>query len=262
MDRSRVDESLARAHAAHPARWVDDAAFVAAIEPLADPDGAHVEDLFLAVACLAGQSEAIAVLEARAFAPARAHVARLFGDQVADDVIQRTRAKLLTGERRLALYRARGPLAGWVRVVAVREAQADRRAPERREIPHDDLEILGDAGVADAEGLVLRARYGAAANAALQTALRTLDRETRVLLRMHYLDGATIEGVASILGVSRATAARRLAAARAEVAQGMRKALAEALGVDSEQVDSILSGLAGSFEITLRTALATTSEGG
>jgi RNA polymerase sigma-70 factor, ECF subfamily len=214
--------------------------------------------VYLACACLAGVKDAITVFEQTCIAPARAHAARRFrDDSLADELAQIVRHRLVVGERKLGQYAGRGPLSAWVRIAMVRAGQNLKRSPRARETSLS----AGDERVLDShpEAKLVNAHERFLANEALRGALHELAREDRVLLRMHYLDEVTLEGVAKILGVSRATAARRLAAARDQLVANMRRWLHEERGISTTQVDSLIGALAGQIDVSLRRELATLS---
>src|SRR5262245_23918675 len=114
----------------------------------------HAADLRLAADCLAGQREALAILEREQLGPIAAALARrrLPAADI-DEVMQQLREKLLTGERpRLADYAGRGPLRAFLRVAALRTAHNLRRAAVRTPelspelFAADDVELLALEG--------------------------------------------------------------------------------------------------------------------
>ncbi len=109
---------------------------------------------------------------------------------------------------RIASYSGRGALGAWVRVAAVR---VGLRLTEQRRAPMPTIE---SALSTDPELDYVRSRYKSSFSQALTEGLATLSPEERNLLRLHFVDGLTIDGLAPFFGVHRATAARRLADAR------------------------------------------------
>lgn len=261
---SAVDSALARAHAAHPSDWVEREDFERRLNEIKDLGvdlaTACVEDIYLALACVSGKRAAIERLEASCLLPAREHVAKRFRDDaLAEEVVQRLREKLLAppdGAPRLLVYEGRGSLAAWIRVGVVRAAQDALRVAKREAPLKDDAAILD----AEPEADVLRSKYGAVVSEALRDALRGLPRESRMILRVHYLDRVTIEGVAALLRVSRATAARRLLEARTAVVESIRSLLGAKLGVPPSEADSLIAALASRLDVSMRRELATISE--
>lgn len=261
---------VARAHAAWPAGWVEPAELVAhAARFVATPaelDALHAGDLYLALACARGVPAALAVLE-------REHLARMreFAASVdrrpafAAELAQELRARLLVGAPgrppRIATYSGRGSLGGWVRVAAVRLAR-DLAHAERRAGGVGDPAAAADADAAidphrvDPELGYLKRAYGEAVSAAVAGALADLAGEPRTLLKLHYVDGLSIDQIGVAFGKSRATAARMLAAARLALLAQIRARLVATVGIRVEEADSLLAFVRSRLELSLARALA------
>lgn len=175
--------------------------------------------------------------------------------------MQWTLEKLLVGvgdgtPPKLAQYTGRGPLLGWLRVIAVREALQDRRK-SRRERVRDDAAMLdgGPTSVA-VEIALLRERFGASFRESVHAAIRRLTPEQRTLLRFHTRDGLTIDQLAPMLGVHRATAARRLEKARADALAHTRAILREKHGLSESEARSLCIALASQVDISIGKALS------
>ena len=221
-------------------------------------DGAALDtrDLYLACACHAGNPAALAAFDTSFAATIDAALASVrMRDEHGDEIRQRLRAKLFVGERpRIASYTGRGALGGWVRAATIREA-IDMRRQLRREVPTDDpLAALEAMPLEDPALEALKEKYRAPMKAAFAAALAGLSAEDRMLLRYKYVDGATLDDIAAIQRVHRATIARRFRDLRESVAASTRDHLVAALGVgDSDaasiirlvqsQIDASLSGL-------------------
>lgn len=238
--------------------------FRAAIAPEAAVDELHTDDLYLALACIDGDPLAIQVLERDVMTQVRPSVERACrdgGTMAADDVMQWTREKLLVGKDgeppKLAQYTGRGGLVGWVRVVAVREALQDRRKAKRERV-RDDAALLEDGGPTEvgAELKLLRDRYAASFRMAVQQALRRLSAEQRSLLRFHTHDGLTIDELAPMLGVHRATAARRIEKARADALEHTRSILRELHGLSDSEARSLCMVLGREVDVSIKRALS------
>lgn len=204
-----------------------------------DSDPAAAERA-LADGCARGDPEALATLERDYLAPARAGLAHMRLPAAAlDDVMQLTREKLLVGDPpRLCGYAGQGKLRGLVQVVATRAALDHVRA-QARLVPDDgaaDLAAIDD----DPELAYLKAHYRDAWKTAFTEAAGALDARDRNLLRLHHLSGVTLDALAAMYGVHRATAVRWLADARAKLLSGTRTRLASALTVSTAELDSIL----------------------
>jgi RNA polymerase sigma-70 factor, ECF subfamily len=266
----RLEEKVAAARAAWPGVDVAPEDFVARLGEIATDeeasiDALHTSDVWLALACIARDRQAMTAFEQDIMRAVRPAVARAAGDGVStDDVLQVTREKLFVGGGRdgslakLAQYTGKGPLLGWVRVVAVREALYAQRAKHHR-LAADDVELL--AAETDARGIeldVLRARHGDAFRQAVIDALRALTSEQRTLLRFHTRDGLTIDQLAPMLGVHRATAARRLAKARCDALEHTRALLRERAGLSESEARSLCTVLAREVDVSIGRALAET----
>src|SRR5688572_7205301 len=164
--------AVSRAAAVHPAIAADPAGFArhlaAALGDPPDPRDLatlaelHVADLYVAYACCAGDPAAIVELE-RALAPVRGHLIRRGNDAaLVDDALQAVRYRLLVAtpqrEAKLATYRGRGTLAGWLRVVALRQLRA--LAPARPGAADPTPRLVDTAAGADAALGVLVRTHG------------------------------------------------------------------------------------------------------
>jgi RNA polymerase sigma-70 factor (ECF subfamily) len=230
---------------------------LARISPETPLEALYTEDLYLACACARGDDHAIAVLDQRVVAAARAATARhRASPEAADEVTQQLRARLLVAAPDRALriveYAGRGTLDSWLRVAAVRlslNLRRDRRCAERRAPEGFDLLPLSP----DLE--VLRRQVQRPFGAAFREAFRTLANEDRVVLRLHFKAGVNLHGIAAVLGVSRATAGRRLQTARERLRNQTIRLLGGQLAAESGEIESILRTLSGELDVS--TALAT-----
>lgn len=256
---STIGEAWASARAAWPGIEVGEAEFAVWVEERragAELAQLNTRDLYLACACSRGDAAALQAFDAQ-FAPsiATALASMKMRDDHGDEIRQRLRTKLFVGERpRIASYSGRGELGGWVRASAVREA-IDLQRGHRREVPMaDPLPALDSVPLADPALAALKEQYKIPMKAAFAAALGALAAADRALLRYKYIDGASLDEIATIIGAHRATVARKLKAIRDELAAGTRERLIAALGLapaDAEsiirlvhsQVDASLSGL-------------------
>ncbi len=247
---------LAAARAAWPGvdnREDEFAQFVAA--RVADHAAACIEDLWLACAILRGDATALRAFEGilvATIAPALAHLdggTALVGDAT---IAVRERVLGTGGDGKLAAYKGRGDLRGWLKVVAVREALQLLRQRKREAPLPDDLDLANavdnTAELSPAEGLAYREAFAAA--------LATLTARDRNLLRQHYLYAATIDELGALYAVHRATAARWLADIRATLLQRTRHELATALRVGGDELDEAMGRIAAHLDYSLRHTLS------
>jgi RNA polymerase sigma-70 factor (ECF subfamily) len=242
-----IAEALVRAHLAAKAE--------AAGEAAAD---LCAEDLYLAAACAHGVPAALAAFEEKHLA-VHVFLARMRpASTLIDDVRQALRVRLLVAEPdrlpRIAEYGGRGSLTAWVRVAAVRLAidllrQSDIVADPPSETDSDAL--LADVQGNDAELSLLRDRYVDELNTALRDAFATLTAEQRNYLRLNYRDGRSIDEIAAVIQVHRATVARRIAAARQQLLDEARALLHERLRLPPGELDSLIGALRGHLHLSV-----------
>jgi RNA polymerase sigma-70 factor (ECF subfamily) len=253
-----VEELWRAGRAAWPDVEIPKDAFAAHLDGRG-PVGDHATDLYLACGCALGLPAAIAAFD-RGFVVGVARHLRTLNLTAAqlEDLRQLLREKLLVKRSDrpspIADYSGRGSLVGWFRVLAVREAiDLVSHREERRPIVERPPER---AAPGDPTDEMLKARYRAQFNAALREAIDTLDGEQRNLLRLHYLDGLSLEELAAFFGVHRATVARRMAEARTAVSDGMSARLRAALGVGAADLESLLKILGSQLEVSISAAFA------
>lgn len=252
-------EALAASRAAWPGIEISDDDFVAYLTARSDgalDDGLRtlaVTDLWLACGITRGLPAALRELEARltAVAPAIAHLGG--GSALVADVTAVVRERVLgsDGNGKIADYRGRGALRGWLRVVAVREALQLLRARKREAPISADLADRIDDRPADLSPAEQRAY-----REAFDRALASLTPRERNLLRQQYIYGATIDELGALYGVHRATAARWIAQIRETLLHRTRGDLAEAMALTGTELESAMGKLAEHVDYSLRHTLS------
>jgi RNA polymerase sigma-70 factor (ECF subfamily) len=232
--------------------------YAAHVETVAASDLArHGADLYLACACLIGSDRAVAAFDAAIIAPATVAVRAIDASAAfADEVRQRLRAALLVdgpGGARLAQYAGRGPLRAWVGVSAVRTALMMRREARRqREVPDDDwADALAMASTGNPELDLLKRQYAAAFAVALTEACAALEPRLRGALRMHFADGLSIDEIGAAYAVHRATAARWVQRAQAELAAGTHARLTARLALSPSEAGRIAALVHSQLDVSL-----------
>lgn len=216
-------------------------------------DTIHATDLYLAAGCLAGDKAALQAFERRVMGAVKGAVERASPKGNADDMVQITLEKLLVGPPpKLAQYTGKGPLVGWVRVVAVREALQVVRATKRDVT--SDAEVIGTSA-ASVDMKMLKDMHGPSFVKAVNDAIARLTADQRTILRFHARDGLTIDQIAPMLGIHRATAARRLERARADVLEHTKAVLREKHGLSDSEARSLCMALGGQLDMSLGRAL-------
>ena len=280
LDRDRLDQSCDaarleaavveawhRATAAHPSIAIppcDWFAYVGArlrgCVPTDELARRNLADLYLACGCVREDPAALGVLERDVFPAVARKLAslRIAVDHRAD-LLQALRERMLVathGACELASYDGRAPLTLWLRVAA---AQMGRRQLVRvqRASALEDRRLHEVApGAPDPALLYLKRHYGDRFRRAFAEAVDSLDARARNLLRHAILDELTIDQIAAIYHIHRATAARQLKHARDTLVAATRIRMRAVLGVGETELESILGGVMSLADVTLRQALA------
>ncbi len=245
----------------HLARHLPEAPFDATGKPTKAVEQLVFLDLFLTAACLRGDTAAIAILHREHLAQVPLFVARVMrglDKSAVDDLVQAVAEKLLVskGDRpaRLADYAGQGPLGGWIRVVSTRMAL---RVIKKG----DDLAPEGDAPEVpvgkEPELDHLRVNYKERFKAAFEAAFQKLDKEQRLLLRLHSSGTVRGDDMARMLGIDRSTAMRKLARAREVLFDATRDALMAEAGISSNEFRSIARAVQSQIDVTLSRVLQT-----
>lgn len=232
----------------------------------ADALRARVSELWLACAIGVGDGAGVRAFEERYIAPLGTTLARMrLGDAELDEVKQLVRAKLLVreanGAARVEEYAGQGRMAGLVQVVATREALSLLRRARRDEGAQDGAEEMDLAGPMDPAMEGLKAKYRAAFRAAFAEAVSMLTPKERNLLRMHLLGGVTLEQLASVHGVHRASIVRWLKDARDSVLERTRAALGKTLGVRADELESLHALAESRLDASIERLLMTSGGG-
>jgi RNA polymerase sigma-70 factor (ECF subfamily) len=235
-----------------PEAFVRQLAERGAAGPLAE---VRARELYLACACAARIPRAIEAFDGAHLGQVGAFLSRLRPSPAfVDDVWQTLREKLFVGKDgvppKIGEYNGRAAPASWLRVIAVRAAIDLQRASKDAPGESRDEERAPVAGT-DPEIRFIQQRYRAVFNDALRDALDTLDAEHREILRLHFVEGRTLDQMAAALRVHRATVARRLKAAREAVLERARRRLEERLGARHAELESLAGVMLSQLDLSL-----------
>jgi RNA polymerase sigma-70 factor (ECF subfamily) len=222
--------------------------FASSVAELAPAKG-QLGDLALAFAACRGNATAQRTIE-KVLRESRQNVARIDADPTfLDEVHQLTLTRLLSPPKpRLASYSGLGPLGAWLRATAVRVA-IDLRRGSGRERPEEDLEALIRVSPGKRDSAV-RGLTATQVSEAIRKALDTLSARDRTLLRLHYFEGTTLEALARMYTVHRATVARWLAEAREVVLAQTRLSLSSRAGGD--ELEDALGSIQSELDVSFR----------
>jgi len=262
-------ERVARGTAAWPGVSLPGDRFVQAIAERLPPDvpvanaleALYTDDLYLARGCAESDPAALAAFELHCGAPmVRAIAATGASASEAEDLGQVIRQRLLVppaagGPARIASYSARGTLVAWIRVVTTREA-ARALSVARRTVQVGDDELARLIAPDDDPELgYLKRLYRDEFRSAFQAAVEALDDGERLMLRQHTLDGLGIDQLAALHGVHRATAARRLEAARASILRATQRQLMDRLQLNRAELDGVFRLIVSQLHVSLQRLL-------
>jgi len=212
-------------------------------------------DLYLACACAQGLPTALAAFERHHMAGIPATLSHMkLAEAVVDDVRQRVRERLLvrTDEPpRITEYSGRGPLANWVRVVAVRAALSQLRATRDEGSVSDAILDLLPAPGEDPESEAIQRRYQGEFRQAMEDAFATLPSKHRYLLRLHFVDRLSTSRIAALFNVNQSTASRWLHHAQQEVHDETRRILKERLDLSSQEFTSVLRAVESQLNLSI-----------
>jgi RNA polymerase sigma-70 factor, ECF subfamily len=210
----------------------------------------HAADFFLACALVERVPSALPEFERQYMTRIREYVLKVTVErQAVDDIAQQLRESMLVGKAgalpTIASYSGKGALGGWVRVAAVRLALNRKRSVPAADVS-DDVPALAH----DPELAYLHAQAQATFQQAFRAVLESLVPEQRNLLRLHYLQGLSLDQIASLLGAPRSTLGRHLQAARAEILAQTSARLTREHGLSATAVASMVRKAASQMHVT------------
>lgn len=262
--REPLQALLQAARAAWPGVRLDDRTFARYLAERIDPSAPaeavlrdlSVSDLFLACACSQGDATALSLLETRYLAQLPRSLARVNASAAfADEVLQLLRRKLFSPgagkSPRILAYAGRGPLIGWLRAAALRTALSLREANWREKGLDSAIEADLIASAADPEQALAKGQLRAHLKKALREAFDSLSAEERNLIRLHLVEGLSIDRLAVMFQIHRSTAARRIGRIRELLLEETRGHLAERAGLRDSDLDSALRLFQSGMDVSL-----------
>jgi RNA polymerase sigma-70 factor, ECF subfamily len=229
---------------------------------LSDFEHLHVEDLYLAFACGRGDIEGLRLFSER-FLPAAEGAIRGVDSSPSfvDEVLQQLQTRVLVaeGERppRILDYAGRGSLENWLRAAALRlalNARRDARANPEQLQEHSQWDAAAPTG--DLQFNLMRSRYGAEFGAALRQSFEDLEVQERNILRLHFLEGLSLNQIAAMYQVNKSTISRRMTRARETLVWRTRERLEKQLSLQPAELESLLHLLGPRLDLSLTSVLA------
>lgn len=221
-------------------------------------DGVRWVEFALAQACVDGDAAALRVFEAEFIRGTERALQRLdSGSDFVDEAQQRLRERLLVprddGSPRIADYRGRGPLAGWVSVAAVRVGLSLLRASKRAARRDEGLwaeAVLFPTGV-ETDLQHLKQRYAPLLAECIRKVFAGLEERERAVLRMYFVEGLNIDAIGLVYGVHRSTIARWISRTRSTISDAVHAMMVQDGVVPSEELQSIDRLVRSQLDISL-----------
>lgn len=206
----------------------------------------HGDGLHLACGIARRHSPALEAFEVTYVARVGEYVIRLATDpSMVASVQQHLRQAVvlgLGGSPKIYEYSGRGSLGGWVRMVAIRMALNARRGATVETERISAWAERAPSAALDPELALVRAQAREAFEAAFRGALAALEARERTLLRLHYVEGLTMDQLAPMFQMSRSSVARRIDAVRRDILASTTQRLRDDLRLSPSEVKSLLAG--------------------
>ncbi len=213
---------------------------------------AHLSDLYLA--CAVGQQNRIALeaFERHFMSHVGSYLVRVTVDKdLVAEVKQKLRQAVVIGETsgpKILEYSGAGALGGWLRITAVRTAlNLVRGAAQTEALEPDHAPIV----VLDPELSYVKAQAQHLFRDAFTRAVELLEPSERSLLRLHYVEGLTMDQLSRMFQTPRSTIARRVEAVRKDILSGTERLLTEAHRLTPSEVNSLLTGARSHLQLTM-----------
>jgi RNA polymerase sigma-70 factor (ECF subfamily) len=214
----------------------------------------HAGDLFLACGVCLHDRAALAAFEEHFMSQVRDFVLRVrMSNDAVDEIKQKLRERLVLGSEgaapKIAEYSGKGALGGWLRITAVRTALnhlRDTGAAAKTEELGDEL-----APGADPELAYVKEHASDLFSDAFKRVLDGLAPNERSMLRLHYIDGLTLDQLAQIYKTPRSTLARRVAATRQQILEATESLLRDEQRLSPSAVASVIRQAQSQMQLTI-----------
>jgi RNA polymerase sigma-70 factor, ECF subfamily len=220
---------------------------------------ARLSDLWLAHRAGLGDSAAVSQFDAqylRRVPEFLAHL-RLSSADIADVQQQLLRNLCASDGERIPLlwqYSGRADIAGWLRVVAVREGlQLKRR--DQASVQRHQRAAAEEIGLSDPLVNALKTKYRDEFRKAFAVAMQQLDPKARSMLRLQVVEQLTLDEIGRALRVHAATASRWLSQARSDLHRLTCAQLATQLQLADDDVDSAMRLIASELDASVSRVL-------
>ena len=220
-------------------------------------------EMVLAAASALGDAVAIAALDRDYIAAARSAVQRHARDAAhVDEILQQLRIHMLVAKAdappRIARFDGRAALGAWISMYATRLALTEKRNERAaRDAPLEWSDALAELPAVDPIIEQLRVRHAERVAEALRTACESLSRRHRAIIRLLFVEGASVDDAAAMYQVHRVTIWRMVQDAREQLGASVRAQLTAGPELDHGSV-SLIVWVMGQVDLSLDGVLAPT----
>jgi RNA polymerase sigma-70 factor (ECF subfamily) len=209
-------------------------------------------DLYIAAGCLLKDQAALSAFEGSLLPMVDIIASQLRKRGVdPDEARQVVRVRLFAGDSpKIAEYRGKGTLRGWLRVVATRSLL--NLTASQKERTQDDLSQLAllTSG-SDPELEYIKRAFASVFREALAEASQSLDTRERALLRLALIEGLGLEVLGTMFGVHQSTAGRWIQQAHRKLSSRLRASLRKRMHLQDAELDSVLRVASLDLDTTL-----------
>lgn len=227
-------------------------------DPERELQALHVEDLYLAWALSRGDRAAFARFERDFVALLKVQIKGAAAE--AGELEQQVRTRLFVPaagqDARITQYSGKGPLGGWLRMLATRCLLDLRRAQQGQ---HAAPELDSPSVPTDPELDYLKLRYAADFKIALESALAQLDARQVTLLKLSFIEQLSASAIGVMYGVSSRTVQRWLVDLRAAVRLSTRQVLQARIAISPSELESLLGLVDSQLSLSLYRVLGARS---
>lgn len=271
-----LDAELRRLHREGQATWpqlpIAPEAFTIFLSRQLPPEALEPEalnalrggELYLICAFNLGQPAAQEILQKEYLsAVRRVLLERGIEEAMIADIQQELCGRLIEKQDRTVMRRGfsgRGHLAGWLRTVAVREAELRRKRGRREHTLDSDLGSMLPDPNRGPEASLLTGSLKQAFYASFREAVAVLSSRERNLLRYYFLMRLRIDEIGGIYQVHRATAARWVARAEEHLLTETRERFARRAELGEQSLPHVMQELKSQLSVDLGSMLRAAAE--
>lgn len=249
-----TQDAFERARAAFPQIVLPFDTFASALARCGTSAVEFAEGVYVSEALATGNTQAIAWVrsEIRRILRSAKNISVSRHDDVEAAVVER-----LIVNKKVSQYRGAASLTSWLRVITVRTAfelfppTQEPHAQEFESMVFSNLNVSQKS----ADSRVLQNQVGETLSSAMSSAALALTAKERTLLRLHFLEGMTLDELARTYNSHSSTVSRWLADAKEHFLTVVRDEIGKRTGMGRLAVDSLVRTMHGKLDISLRTAL-------